>query len=182
MTSSPMTTRRIRFGKFLLAGGLLAGAALFPIQMAQATSDKVTICHAAGQDGTTKFVTLKISENAVYKENGGHFFENGTPRAGHEDDYFGACTTDVTTTTTVGSTTTVSDDPTTTTTTVASTTTTTLVEETTTTTLPDESTTTTTESDGSTTTTVPETDIGDPVTLHRHGGAVPVPAAVTYTG
>jgi hypothetical protein len=58
-----------------------------------AKSDKITICHAAGQDGTTKFVTLTISENAVYgrKGNAGHFEENGTPRAGHEQDYFGAC-------------------------------------------------------------------------------------------
>jgi hypothetical protein len=59
---------------------------------------KLTICHAAGQDGTTKFVTLTISENAVYgrKGNAGHFEENGTPRAGHEQDYFGACVTEET--------------------------------------------------------------------------------------
>jgi hypothetical protein len=56
-------------------------------------ADKVTICHAAGRAGTTKYVTLTISENAVYKEQGGHFFENGTPRAGHEDDYLGPCLT-----------------------------------------------------------------------------------------
>jgi len=56
------------------------------------TNDKVTICHGAGQDGTTKFVTLTISVNAVYG-NGGHFYENGTPQAGHEQDYFGACIT-----------------------------------------------------------------------------------------
>ncbi len=60
---------------------------------ALATDDndkKVTICHAAGQDGTTKYVTLTISENAVYGP-GGHFNEDGTPQAGHEDDYLGAC-------------------------------------------------------------------------------------------
>jgi hypothetical protein len=56
--------------------------------------DKVTLCHAAGLDGTTKYVTLTLSENAVYKEQGGHFYENGTPRAGHEDDYLGPCITD----------------------------------------------------------------------------------------
>lgn len=56
---------------------------------------KVTICHAAGQAGTTKYVELTISENAVYgrKGNAGHFEENGTPRAGHEQDYFGPCVT-----------------------------------------------------------------------------------------
>jgi hypothetical protein len=59
---------------------------------------KVTICHASGLAGTTKFETLTISENAVYgrKGNAGHFEENGTPRAGHEQDYFGACKTDAT--------------------------------------------------------------------------------------
>jgi len=54
---------------------------------------KITICHASGQTGTTKFETLTLSENAVYSPgNGGHFNENGTPKAGHEDDYLGACT------------------------------------------------------------------------------------------
>lgn len=63
---------------------------------ATATNNKVTICHAAGKAGTTKYVTLTISENAVYGRNGnaGHFSENGTPAAGHEDDYFGACESD----------------------------------------------------------------------------------------
>jgi hypothetical protein len=78
--------------------------------------DKVTICHAAGQAGTTKFVTLTIGYEAVYGP-GGHFNEDGTPQAGHEQDYFGACQTDTTTTetttteTTTGTTTT---EPTTT--------------------------------------------------------------------
>ena len=61
-------------------------------------NEKVTICHAAGRVGTTKYVTLTISKNAVYGANGnaGHFSENGTPLAGHEQDYFGACSTDET--------------------------------------------------------------------------------------
>ncbi|WP_435770589.1 hypothetical protein [Nocardioides sp. SYSU DS0651] len=58
---------------------------------AQADNHQITICHAAGQAGTDQFVTLTISENAVYGP-GGHFNENGTPRAGHEQDYLGACT------------------------------------------------------------------------------------------
>lgn len=53
-------------------------------------AEKVTICHAAGREGTTKFVTLNLAYPAVYGE-AGHFYENGTPRAGHEDDYLGAC-------------------------------------------------------------------------------------------
>ncbi len=56
-------------------------------------ADKITICHAAGRDDTTKFVTLTISEHAVYGP-GGHFNEDGTPQAGHEQDYLGACVTD----------------------------------------------------------------------------------------
>lgn len=63
------------------------------IGTANATTDKVTICHAAGQADTTHYITLTISENAVYGAHGqaGHFEENGTPAAGHEQDYFGAC-------------------------------------------------------------------------------------------
>lgn len=57
-----------------------------------ATGNKVTICHAAGKDGTTKYVTLTIGYNAVYGP-AGHFYENGTPRAGHEQDYLGRCKT-----------------------------------------------------------------------------------------
>lgn len=57
------------------------------------TNDKVTICHAAGQDGTTHYVELTISINAVYGP-GGHFNENGTTQAGHEDDYIGECEDD----------------------------------------------------------------------------------------
>ncbi len=55
-----------------------------------AAEDKVTICHAAGLDGTTKFVTLTIARPAVYGP-AGHFNENGTTQAGHEDDYLGPC-------------------------------------------------------------------------------------------
>ena len=50
----------------------------------------VTICHAAGLDGTTQYVTLTLNANAVYGQSG-HFKEPGTPNAGHEDDYEGPC-------------------------------------------------------------------------------------------
>lgn len=61
----------------------------------QAVADMVTICHGAGQDDTTQFVTLTLARNAVYQDqgNGGHFYENGTPKAGHEQDYLGECIT-----------------------------------------------------------------------------------------
>ena len=52
--------------------------------------DKVTLCHAAGLDGTTKYITLTVAWNAAYGQ-AGHFYEDGTPRAGHENDYLGAC-------------------------------------------------------------------------------------------
>ena len=52
--------------------------------------DKVTICHAAGLEGTTHYETLTIGYEAVYGP-AGHFYENGTPQAGHEQDYLGAC-------------------------------------------------------------------------------------------
>ena len=63
-----------------------SGSATFALT----TNDKVTLCHAAGRDGTTQFVTLTISYNAAFGQ-AGHFYENGTPRAGHEDDYLGPC-------------------------------------------------------------------------------------------
>lgn len=52
--------------------------------------DKVTLCHAAGLDGTTKYITLTVGWPAAYGP-AGHFYEDGTPRAGHENDYLGAC-------------------------------------------------------------------------------------------
>jgi outer membrane biosynthesis protein TonB len=52
-------------------------------------SDKVTICHATSSE-KNPFETLTISENAVYGP-GGHFNENGTTQAGHEEDYMGPC-------------------------------------------------------------------------------------------
>jgi hypothetical protein len=59
-------------------------------------ADTVTICHAAGLAGTTQFTTLTIPQPAV----SAHFDDDGTPAAGHEDDYLGACAGDIVTTTT----------------------------------------------------------------------------------
>jgi hypothetical protein len=53
----------------------------------------VTICHAAGlADEPANWVTLTLPENAVYGQ-AGHFNENGTTQAGHEQDYIGPCAT-----------------------------------------------------------------------------------------
>lgn len=56
-------------------------------------NDKVTLCHAAGLDGTTHYVTLEVGYPAAFGP-AGHFYENGTPQAGHEQDYLGPCLTD----------------------------------------------------------------------------------------
>jgi len=63
--------------------------------IASAKADKVTLCHASGQAGTTKFETLTVGYSAAYANangNGGHFTASGTAQAGHELDYLGACT------------------------------------------------------------------------------------------
>jgi hypothetical protein len=93
-----------RFGMFsALAGATLIVGALIAPANATATNGhdndhKVTICHASGLAGTTKYETLRLDWHAVYGQSG-HFLENGTPRAGHEQDYLGACRPNVTTTT-----------------------------------------------------------------------------------
>jgi len=43
-----------------------SGSATFALT----TNDKVTLCHAAGRDGTTQFVTLTISYNAAFGQAG----------------------------------------------------------------------------------------------------------------
>lgn len=50
----------------------------------------VTFCHGAGLAGTTKFVTLTLPYQAVFGQ-AGHFNEDGSPNAGHEQDYLGPC-------------------------------------------------------------------------------------------
>ena len=51
-------------------------------------SEKITICHVAGRrDEPANYITLEIPPQAL----NGHFYENGTPKAGHEEDYLGPC-------------------------------------------------------------------------------------------
>lgn len=53
--------------------------------------EQVTICHVAGlASDPANYITLTLPWVAVYGE-AGHFFENGTPRAGHEQDTLGEC-------------------------------------------------------------------------------------------
>jgi hypothetical protein len=53
--------------------------------------EKVTICHVAGlASDPANYITLHLPPAAVYGP-GGHFNENGTPQAGHEQDSFGEC-------------------------------------------------------------------------------------------
>ncbi len=83
--------------KKVIAAVLLTVGSLTIYAGVNANEEKVTICHAAGQDGTTQYVTLTISRNAAFGQ-AGHFNEDGTPQAGHENDYLGACIGDETTT------------------------------------------------------------------------------------
>jgi hypothetical protein len=92
---------------------------LLAIPVFAAQPEKVIVCHAAGQEGTTKFVTLEVPATETGFPQG-HYTEDGTPLAGHEADYLGPCIVDTTTTTQATTTTTV--PPTTTTTSVPPTT------------------------------------------------------------
>lgn len=56
--------------------------------MPQPTEDsrRVTICHATSSE-TNPYVIITVSVNAAFKDQGGHFFENGNPNVGHEQDF-----------------------------------------------------------------------------------------------
>jgi hypothetical protein len=81
------TGRTLALGTALavLSLGLLVG-----LTSQAAPAPKVTICHAAGQADTTHFVEVTASYNAIFGQ-AGHFYEDGTPQAGHEDDFLGPC-------------------------------------------------------------------------------------------
>lgn len=74
-------------------GGLAAVA--FVLTLAVPTlatqSEKVYVCHAAGRaDEPANWVTLHVPATSTgYPQ--GHFTENGTQEAGHEQDYLGQC-------------------------------------------------------------------------------------------
>lgn len=107
--------------RLLAVGTLVLGMLMLSVPLAATVQETFTICHAAGQVGTLQYVELTLPFEAVFGE-AGHFFENGTPRAGHEEDILGLCPQETTTTqptTSSSSTTTI----TTTTTTLATTTT-----------------------------------------------------------
>lgn len=101
-------------GALLIAGGLILAMSV-PLT-ALGKAQKVIMCHAAGQEGTDQYVTLELSEQAVYG-NSGHLNEDGTPQAGHEGDHLGPCVEE-SSTTTAGKTGSDSDTSTTTPTTV----------------------------------------------------------------
>ena len=102
-------TEAAQWGR-LLAGFVVVLAAMTALHVALAEAagstpsypatggqDKVTICHAAGRAGTAQYVTITVAYPAAFGQ-AGHFYENGTPRAGHEDDYMGACDVPISTT------------------------------------------------------------------------------------
>lgn len=132
----------------------------------------VTLCHAAGREGTIKFITLTIPYNAAFGQ-AGHFNEDGTPNAGHEEDYLGPCQDSESTTTTTSPSTTTSP-PTSSTTTTSSSSTTSTIPPTTSSTTPATSTTST----GPSTTSVPTTSVPSTTTT---SGSVP-PSTLPFTG
>lgn len=75
-------------------GALAAVIILLAVALpALAGNDKVYVCHAAGRDGTTKYVTLYVpATDTGFPQ--GHFTEEGTQAAGHESDYLGQCAED----------------------------------------------------------------------------------------
>jgi hypothetical protein len=84
--------RRHPIYRWATALALASSLALISVSTTTAL-EKVTICHAAGLADTDQYVELTVAGQAVYGASGdaGHFDENGTPLAGHEQDYFGPC-------------------------------------------------------------------------------------------
>lgn len=84
-----------------LSVALLGAAGITAALATTALADppnEVTFCHIAGlASDPANSVTLTLPPQAVYG-NGGHFNENGTTQAGHENDYLGPCQGDTTTT------------------------------------------------------------------------------------
>jgi hypothetical protein len=84
------SARLIRLGVALaVATSLLISTA----SLALAGQDKVTICHAAGRaapNGPTQYIEITVGWPAAFGP-AGHFDENGTPNAGHEEDFLGGC-------------------------------------------------------------------------------------------
>lgn len=91
-TASDTRSRLARRLSWLVVAGMTTAALVGPSASPVLADehDKVTLCHAAGLDDTLTFTTLTISWNAAFGV-AGHFDENGTPNAGHEQDYLGPC-------------------------------------------------------------------------------------------
>lgn len=86
-----LASKVLRFSLIMGIALLVAGSFLVTnYDTTKAQQQMVTLCHAAGQTGTLQFTTLTIAYNAAFGV-AGHFNEDGTPNAGHENDYLGAC-------------------------------------------------------------------------------------------
>jgi len=68
-----------KYISFMLAGVLLSGLVVLPFIAQGSRVEKVTICHATGNN---TFQTIHTSVNGI----SGHFENSGTPKAGHETD------------------------------------------------------------------------------------------------
>jgi outer membrane biosynthesis protein TonB len=79
-----MNSRRLHYIAVLVAALFVLGTSAVI-----AKQDKVLVCHATSSEANP-YVTLEVPANeGGYPQ--GHYTENGTPKAGHEDDYLGAC-------------------------------------------------------------------------------------------
>lgn len=81
----------INLALVLVAIGVVGGlrTAWGPDQ-ALAAKDEVCICHATGLAPSDHFVTVCANRTAIFGK-AGHFNEDGTPQAGHEEDKLGPC-------------------------------------------------------------------------------------------
>jgi hypothetical protein len=70
----------------LVALAFVLPAFAAPAAAVEKVAVKYFVCHADGQSGTTKFSYLELPYEATFGQ-AGHFNEDGTPAAGHEDDF-----------------------------------------------------------------------------------------------
>ena len=80
------TARWAMVGMVVLALLIVAAAPRLGEAARLSKVTKYFVCHAAGQEGTTHFEYLELPYQATFGQ-AGHFNEDGTPRAGHEDDF-----------------------------------------------------------------------------------------------
>lgn len=69
------------FWKLAIASFILISGIFLVFSTKVQADHKVTICHATGS-ASNPYTRIVVDEHAI----GGHFYNNGTPKSGHEDD------------------------------------------------------------------------------------------------